>query len=140
LCSSILDSSLVVNEEQPTDVVCVPQPTCVVIHEEYEWELEHQHPTKDDSLPSEPPPFLPRLFGEPAIHDFVCLSSSMSAPIFDHSQDSPDASASFDNGEDKLFIKDPLDPSYFFPRNTEDEFIHFSSSPQFLAHLGCTLT
>ena len=40
LCSSILDSSLVVNEEQPTDEVSVARPTCVVIHEKYEWELE----------------------------------------------------------------------------------------------------
>ena len=39
LCSSIPDSSLVVNEEQPTDGVGVAQPTCIVIHEKYEWEL-----------------------------------------------------------------------------------------------------
>ena len=32
LCLSILDSSLVVNEEQPTNEVSVAKPTCVVIH------------------------------------------------------------------------------------------------------------
>lgn len=131
LGSSIPDSSLVVNKEQPTYGVGVAQPTCAVIQKEYEWELEHQHLAKDDSLLSEPPLFLPRCFGEPAIHDFVCVSSSTDAPIVDHSQDSPDASQSFDNGEDKLFIEDPLDPSSVFSRNTEDEFVHFSSTSLF---------
>ena len=74
---SILDSSLVVNEDQTTDEVGVAQPTCTIIHEEYEWELEHQHSAKDDSLQSEPPLFFPNLFGEPIIHDFACVSSSM---------------------------------------------------------------
>jgi len=131
LCSSILDSSLVENEEQPTDGVGVAQPTCNVFHEEYEWDLEHQHSVKDDSLPSEPLPFFPSFFGEPAIHDFTCVSSSTDAPIIDHSQDSPDVSPSFDNGEDKLFVEDPLDPSSVFSGNTEDEFVHFSSTPLF---------
>jgi len=73
------------NEEQAIDRVGVAQPTCNVIHEEYEWELEHQHSMKDDSLPSEPSPFFPNIFGEPAIHGFACVSSSMDAPIFYHS-------------------------------------------------------
>jgi len=120
-----------VNEEQPTNGVVVAQPTCAVIHEEYEWELEHQHLVKDDSLLSEPPPFIPNLFGEPAIHDFSCVSSSTDAPIVDHSQDSSDVSPSFDNREDKLLIENPLDPSSVFFGNTEDEFIRFSSTPMF---------
>ena len=84
LCSSILDSSLVVNDEQPTEGVGVAKPTCIVIHEEYEWEFGHQHSMKDDSLQSEPPPFFPNLFSETAIHDFSCVSSSIDAPIIDH--------------------------------------------------------
>jgi len=36
LCSSILDSSFFMNEEQPIDRVGVAQPTCVLIHVEYE--------------------------------------------------------------------------------------------------------
>lgn len=131
LCSSILDSSLAVNKEQLTDGVGVTQPTCAVIHEEYEWELEHQHSKKDDSLPFEPPLFLPRFFGEPTIHDFVCVSSYIDAPVVDHSQDSSDASPSFENSEDKLFIEDPLHPSSVFSGNTEDEFVLFSSTPLF---------
>lgn len=119
------------NEEQPTSGVGVAQPTCVVIHEEYEWEFGHQHSAKYDSLPFEPPLFFPSLFGEPAIHDFQFVSSSMDAPIVDHSQDSLDVSPSFDNGEDKLFIEDPLDPSSVFSRNIEDEFVCFSSTPLF---------
>ena len=35
LCSSIPDSTLVVNEDQAIDEVGVLKPTCVVIHEEY---------------------------------------------------------------------------------------------------------
>jgi len=120
-----------VNEEKPTDGVGVAQPTCAFIHEAYEWELEPQHSAKDDSLPSEPPPFFPSFFGEPTIHDFACVSSSTDAPIVDHSQESPDVSPSFDNGEEKLFIEDPLDPSPVFSGNTEDEFVHFSSTPLF---------
>ena len=52
LCSSIMDFLVVVNEEQPIDRVGVLQPTCTFIHEEYEWELEHQNSAKDDSLSS----------------------------------------------------------------------------------------
>ena len=77
-------TTLVLNKEQPIDGVGVAQPTCTILHEEYEWELEHQHSVKDDSLLSEPPPFFLDLFGEPTIHDFACVSSSLDAPIVDH--------------------------------------------------------
>jgi len=36
LCSSILNSTLVVNEDQATDRDGVAQPTCTVNHEEYD--------------------------------------------------------------------------------------------------------
>jgi len=80
---------------------------------------------KDDSLPSEPPPFLPDIFGEPAIHDFACISSSTNAPIVDHLQDTPEVIPSSNNEEDKLFIENPLDLSSAFSENTEDEFVYF---------------
>lgn len=131
LCSSILDSTLVVNEDEATDGVGVAQPIYVVIHEEYDWELEHQHSTKDDSLLSEPPPFFPDIFGEPAIHDFACVSSSMNAPIIDHPHDTSDVLPPSDNREDKLFIKNPLDLSSAFNKNIEDEFFCFSFTPLF---------
>jgi len=131
LCSSILDSTPVANEDQAINNVGVAQPTCDVIHEEYHCEIEHHHSAKDDSLPSEPPPFFPDIFGEPIIHDFACVSSSTDAPIVDHSQDTPDVSPSSDNGEDKLFIENPLDLSFAFFGNIEDEFIRFSSTPLF---------
>lgn len=83
LCSSIPDSSLVVNEEQPTDGVGVAQTTCAIIHEECEWDLEEKISAKDDCLPSEPPPYFPSIIGEPAIHDSACVSSSIDAPIVD---------------------------------------------------------
>ena len=40
-CSSILGSTLVVNEDQAIDGVGVAQPICVIIHEECDRELEH---------------------------------------------------------------------------------------------------
>ena len=85
MCSSIPDSTLVVNEDQAIDGVSVAQPTCLVIHEEYDWELEHQSLVKDDSLPYEPPLLFPDIFGDPIIHDFTCVSPSTDAPIIDHS-------------------------------------------------------
>ena len=42
-----------------------------------------------------------------------------------------DVSQPFDNGEDKLLVENPLDPSFVFSRNTKDEFVHFSSTPLF---------
>ena len=84
LCSSIPNSILVVNEDQATDGVGVAQPTCAIIHEEYDWELEHQHLAKDDPLLSEPLPFFLDIFGEHAIHYFACVYSSTNAPIIDH--------------------------------------------------------
>lgn len=84
LCSSILDSILIMNEDQAIHGVGFAQPTCIVIHEEYDWEPEHQHSAKDDSFLFEPPPFFLDLFGEPAIHDFACVSPYMDAPIVGH--------------------------------------------------------
>jgi hypothetical protein len=55
----------------------------------------------------------------------------MDAPIVDHSQDTPDVSPSFDNGEDKLFIENPLDFHLPFSGNTEGEHSCFSSTPLF---------
>jgi len=57
LCSSIPNSTLVVNEDQAIDRVGVAQPTSIVIHDECDWELEHQHSMKYDSLLFEPPLF-----------------------------------------------------------------------------------
>ena len=131
LCLSISGSPLVLNEEQPTNGVGVSQPKCTSIHEEYEWELEHQCSAKDDSLLSESPPFIRNLFGEPAIHDFTCVSLSTDAPIVVHSQDTPDVSPLSNNREDKLFIENPLDLSSAFSGNTQDEFVCFSSTPLF---------
>jgi len=131
LCYSILGSTLDMNKDQAIHGVGISQPISTVIHEEYEWDLEHQHSVKDDSLLSKPPSFFPNIFDEPAIHDFSFVSTSMDAPIIDHSQDTPDMSPPFENGEDNLFIENPLNLSSSFSRNTEDEFVRFSSTPLF---------
>jgi len=86
---------------------------------------------KYDSLLSKPPLLFPNLFGEPTIEDFSCVSSSIDAPIVDHSQDSSKVGPSFNNGEDKLLIEDPLDPSSVLSGDTKNEFVHFSSTHLF---------
>ena len=94
LCSSISDSTLVVNEDQAINGVGVAQPTCIVIHEEYDLESENQPEVKDDSLLSTPPLFLPDIFGDSSIPDFTCVYLFANALIIDHSQDSLDVSLS----------------------------------------------
>ena len=42
-CSSIPNSTLIVNEDQAIDKVDVAQPTYVVIYKEYDWESKHEH-------------------------------------------------------------------------------------------------
>lgn len=131
LCSSISDSTPLVNEDQDIDRVGVAQLTCIVIHEEYDWEHEHQLTAKDDSLLSTPPLFFPDIFGDSSILDFTCVSSSTDAPIVDHSQNTPDLIPSSDNGEDQSFFENLLDFSSTFSRNAEGEFFRFSSTPLF---------
>jgi len=85
LCSSIPNSTPIVNEDQAINGVGVAQPTYTIIREDYDWELEHQSLPKDDSLLSEPPPCFPNIFGDSVIPNFTCVSSSTDAPIVDHS-------------------------------------------------------
>lgn len=68
-----------------------------------------------------PPLLFLDIFGDSTILDFACVSSSMDAPIVDHSQNTKDDSPSFNNGEDKSFIKNPLYFSSPFSRNAEGE-------------------
>lgn len=100
-------------------------------HEEYDWELENQSSEKDDFLLPEPLPCFPNMFGDFFIHDFACVSSSMDAPIVDHSKNTPDVIPSSKNGEDKLLIENPLDFSSTFYGNTEAEFFCLSSTTPF---------
>lgn len=128
-CSSIPDSTLIVNKDQAIDGVGVPQPTCVVIHEEYDKDIENQSSAKDDSLLCDPPPLFMDIFADFSIHDFACVALSTNGP--NHSQNTHGVSASYDNEEDKLFTEIPLHFSSTFSRNAEDEFFCFSSTPLF---------
>ena len=92
LSSSILNSTPIVKEDQAIDGFGVAQPTYVVIHEEYEWELEHQSLAKDDFLLSEPPPCFLDIFGDSAIFDFPCINPSIDVSIVDHSKNISDVS------------------------------------------------
>ena len=55
----------------------------------------------------------------------------MNAPIVDHSKNTLDVIPSSDNGDDKLFTKNPLEFSSTFSWNIEGEFVCFSSTPPF---------
>lgn len=129
LRSLILNSTLFVNEYQASDRVGVAQPNFVLIHDEYDWELEHQPSTKDDFLFFKTPPFFSNVFGDFVITHSACVSLSMDTPIVDHSQNTQDSSPSSDNQEEQSFIENPLDFSSSFSRNTEGEHSFFSSTP-----------
>lgn len=129
LCSFVPNSTPVVNEDQAIDEVGVAQPTCIVIHDEYDWEPEYQPTVKDDLLLSAPPPLFPNIFSDSAISDFPCVNPSMDVSTADHSQNTPDVSPSFDSREDKSFVENPLDSSFSFFINTEGEHSCFSSTP-----------
>ena len=77
LFSSIAFSTLVLNKDQSIDGVGVAQPTCTVIHEEYDWELEHHSSAKDHSLLSDPPLFLTSLLILPSMISHVYLRLRM---------------------------------------------------------------
>jgi len=117
------------NKDRSIDGVDVAQPTCIVIHEEYDWELEQPWAAEDHPCLSVPPLFFFDLLGDLAILDFSCVSPSTKAPTVDHSQDTPDVSPSSDNGEDQSFFEHPLDFSSIFSGNAEDEHSCFSSTP-----------
>lgn len=121
LCSSVPDSTPIMNEDQAIDGVEVGKPTCVVIHEEYDRASENEPTVKDDLLLSAPPPLFPNLIGDFVILDCVCVNPSMDESTSDHSQNTHDVSPSFDNIDKKLFIKNPLDISSSFSENVEGE-------------------
>lgn len=129
LCSSILESTLVVSEGQAIDGVDVAQPTCIVIYNKYDCGSKHEPVVKDDLLLSAPPPHFLDIFGDYAISNFPCVNSSTNASTFDHSQNTLDVSLSFDNEEEKSFIENPLDFSSTFSGNTEGEHSCFSLTP-----------
>jgi len=111
--------------------ITVVQLACIVIYDEYERELKHQPATKDDILLStSPPPFLD-IFGDSSISDFLGVNPPTDIPIANHSQNTPNVNPSFDNGEDKLFIENPLDFASSFSGNEEHENSCLLSTPLF---------
>lgn len=84
LCSTVSESTLIVNEDQAIDGVDVAQPSYVVIYDEYDLESEHQPMMKDDLLLPVPPPLFPHIFGDSAMSDFPCVNSPTNASNFDH--------------------------------------------------------
>ena len=81
---------------------------------------------KDDLLLSTPPPLFPNIFGDSAISDFPCVNPSTDVSTTDHLHNTLDVGPSFDTGEEKLFIENPLHFSSAFFGNTEGEHSFFS--------------
>ena len=84
LCSSIPDSTLVLNGDRSVNEVGVSQPTCDGIHEEHYGELNHPSVARDHPCLSVPP-FFPAILDDPTILDFSCASPSTDELIVDHS-------------------------------------------------------
>lgn len=75
----------------------------------------------DDLLLSMPPSLFPDIMGDSVISDFLCVNPSTDASTSNHLQNALDVSTSFGNGEENLFIKHPLDFSFYFSRNVKGE-------------------
>lgn len=84
---------------------------------------------KDDILLFAPYTLFPDIFGDSAISDFPCVNPYPDASTSDHLQNTPDVIPSFNIGEEKSFIDNPLEISSNFSRNAEGEHYYFSSSP-----------
>lgn len=87
LCSFVLDSTLVVNEDQVVDEVGVVQLTCTIIHDECVRESEEEPAVKDDSLPCVPHLLYPNNSCDFATFGFPCENSSLHVSSSDHSLD-----------------------------------------------------
>lgn len=84
---------------------------------------------QDNLLLSTPPLNFLDIFDDFGMSDFPCVNPSMNASTFDHSQNTPYVSQSFYSGEEKYFLKNPIDHSSTFSTNTEGEHSYFSSTP-----------
>jgi len=71
----------------------------------------------------------PDISRDSTISDFPRENSSTDAPTFDHSQNTRNASISFNSGKDKSLIENPLNISSTFSRNIEGEHSCFSYTP-----------
>lgn len=128
-CSSIPDSTLVLNEDQVIEGVGVVQPTCAIIHDECVWESEEEPTVKDDSLPFVPHPLYPDIFYDYDTFYFPNEKSSMDVSTSDHSQDTKDANLSLHCGQDTSSSENPSHLSFVISENTEGEHPCFSSTP-----------
>ena len=74
---------------------------------------------------------IPCIIDDSIISDFPFLNPSMDSSTSDHLQNTPNVSPSFQSGEDKFFIENPLDFSSTFSKNVEGEHSCFSSTSLF---------
>lgn len=100
LCSSILNSSPIVDEDQVVDGVGIMQPTCAIIHEECVWKSKEEPTVKDDSLPATPHPLHPEIPCDSTTTYFPSENPLMNVSTSDHSQDMSNVSLSSQCGED----------------------------------------
>jgi len=85
LCSSIMDCSPAVNEDQVVNGVGVMQPTYGIVHDECVWESKEEPVVKDDSIPSAPHPLYPNIPCDYATIDFPYENFFLDVSTLDHS-------------------------------------------------------
>lgn len=81
LCSSILDSTCDVHENQVMDEVRAGKPTYAIIFNEYVWEFEQEFVVKDFLLLSAPHLIYPDIFCDSAISNFSYENLSLNVSV-----------------------------------------------------------
>ena len=129
LCSSVPDSSPIVNEDQVVNGVSVVQPTYAIIHDEYVQESKEELTVKDDSLLATPHPLYPDIPCDSTTTDFPYENSFPDVSTSDHSQDRSDVNLSLHCREDTPSCQNLSNLSSIISENTEGEHPYFSSTP-----------
>ena len=108
LCSTVSHFSSDVHKDQVLDGVGVEKPTCDIIFDEYVWESKQESVVKDDLLFFAPLLHYPDIYHDSTIFVQSCQNSFLDVYTFDHSQNTWNASFSFECEEEKFVFPDPL--------------------------------
>jgi len=86
LCSSVVNSTCDVDEDQVMEGASVGNPTYTISFDEYVWDSNQEAMMKDDLLLSAPCSLYPGIFYDSSISDFFCENLSSNVSTSDHSQ------------------------------------------------------
>lgn len=131
MCSSILDSILIVNKDQAIDELMLHNQPALSFTKSMTKRLSMNPWWSITSFCLRLLCFFLTSLVIFFISDYPCVNPSMDASTSSHSQNTPNVIPSFDSREDKSFIENPLDFSSTFSRNTEGEHSFLLSTPLF---------